>query len=136
MGTRITLTASDGFKLQKELFADTGLSPEAAARAAYLLIVYVFGSLALETADVHEPGPLPPETTRIATRRRALSATPTDGYPRAAAATDTMATYVTTEQYRWGLSRLLDGITIMVLATARRSAGWRCRPRRSTPVPW
>src|SRR5687768_5978641 len=34
-----------------ELLADAGLDPTDAARAAYLLIVYVFGSIALEVAD-------------------------------------------------------------------------------------
>ena len=35
-----------------ELLADAGLDPIDAARAAYLLIVYVFGSIALEVADL------------------------------------------------------------------------------------
>src|SRR5688572_7145582 len=39
-----------------ELFADSGLDPTAAARATYLLIVYVFGSIALEVADQRDPG--------------------------------------------------------------------------------
>jgi TetR/AcrR family transcriptional regulator, tetracycline repressor protein len=95
-----------------ELFADAGLDPQDAARAAYLLIVYVFGSLALEIADVHEPGPLPPEDRRKASRHRVLSATPAEHYPRAAAAAATMAGYITTEQYVWGLHRLLDGIKV------------------------
>ena len=55
-----------------ELLADAGLDPTDAARAAYLLIVYVFGSIALEVADSHQPGPLPPEPERIATRQRRL----------------------------------------------------------------
>ena len=38
-----------------ELLADAGLDPTDAARAAYLLIVYVFGSIALEVADRHRP---------------------------------------------------------------------------------
>src|ERR671916_69548 len=46
-----------------------------AARAAYLLIVYVFGSMALEVADVHQAGRLPSESDRIAARQRAYSAT-------------------------------------------------------------
>lgn len=93
-----------------ELLADAGLDPAEAARASYLLIVYVFGSIALETADVHEPGPLPPEAERIAARRRAFAVTPADHYPRAAAAAATMAAYISTEHYLWGLHRLLDGI--------------------------
>src|SRR4028118_941881 len=49
--------------------AAAGLDPPDAARAAYLLIVYVFGSIALEVADVHRPGPLPPEAERVAARQ-------------------------------------------------------------------
>jgi AcrR family transcriptional regulator len=94
-----------------ELFADAGLDPSAAARASYLLIVYVFGSLALEVADQHEPGPLPPEPERMTRRQRTFSATPADDFPRSAAAAATMSGYISTEQYLWGLRRILDGIT-------------------------
>ena len=93
-----------------ELLADAGLDPTDAARAAYLLIVYVFGSIALEVADVHQPGPLPAESERIAGRRVAFSATPPEAFPRSAAAAATMAEYISTEQYLWGLRRVLDGI--------------------------
>jgi TetR/AcrR family transcriptional regulator, tetracycline repressor protein len=95
-----------------ELFADSGLDPTAAARATYLLIVYVFGSLALEVADQHDPGRLPPEADRIATREQALSVTRADRFPRSAAAASTMAGYISTGQYLWGLRRVLDGITV------------------------
>jgi TetR/AcrR family tetracycline transcriptional repressor len=94
-----------------ELLADAGLDPTDAAHAAYLLIVYLFGSIALEVAAHHRPGPLPPEPERIATRRRAFAATPADRYPRAAAAAATLAGYISTEQFVWGLHRVLDGIT-------------------------
>jgi len=93
-----------------ELLADAGLSPVDAARAAYLLIVYVFGSIALEIADLDQPGPLPPESERIATRHLALAATSAERYPRAAAAALTLAGYISTQQYLWGLRRVLDGI--------------------------
>jgi AcrR family transcriptional regulator len=43
-----------------ELLADAGLDTTDAARAAHLLIVYVFGSIALDVADLRQPGPLPP----------------------------------------------------------------------------
>ena len=56
-----------------QLLADAGLNPTDAARASYLLIVYVFGSIALEVADVHQAGPLPPESERVATRQAAFS---------------------------------------------------------------
>jgi TetR/AcrR family transcriptional regulator, tetracycline repressor protein len=94
-----------------QLFADAGLDPTDAARATYLLIVYVFGSIALEVADQHDPGPLPPEPDRMATRERAFSATPADHFPRSAAAAPIMAGYISTDQYLWGLRRVLDGIT-------------------------
>jgi TetR/AcrR family transcriptional regulator, tetracycline repressor protein len=98
-----------------ELLADAGLNPTDAARAAYLLIVYVFGSIALEAAAHHQPGPLPPESERIAARQHAFAATPADHYPRAAAAAGTLAGYISTEQYLWGLHRLLDGISAKVV---------------------
>ena len=43
-----------------ELLADAGLDPADAARAAYLLIVYVFGSIALEVADQEQARPAAP----------------------------------------------------------------------------
>jgi TetR/AcrR family transcriptional regulator, tetracycline repressor protein len=94
-----------------ELLADAGLDRRDAARASYLLIVYVFGSLALEVADQHSAGPLAPESDRMAARRSSFSATPAELFPRSAAAADTMAGYISTDQYTWGLARLLDGIT-------------------------
>ncbi len=95
-----------------ELLADAGLDSAEAARASYLLIVYVFGSIALEVADQHAPGPLPPEADRIAARHSALSATSADHFPRSSAAAETMAGYISTEQYLWGLRRVLDGIAV------------------------
>src|SRR3712207_1430068 len=93
-----------------EVLADAGLDPADAARAHYLLMTYVFGSLALEVAEVQQPGALPPEDERVETRRQVFAAVPADRYPRSAAAGPTMAAYVTTEQYVWGLHRVLDGI--------------------------
>jgi TetR/AcrR family tetracycline transcriptional repressor len=74
----------------------------------------VFGSIALEVADVHQAGPLPPEADRVAARERALAATPVDAFPRSAAAAPTMAGYISTDQYLWGLRRVLDGIAARV----------------------
>ena len=100
-----------------ELLADAGLDANEAAREAHLLVVYVFGCLALEIADQHEPGPLPPEAERIATRRITFSATPADDYPRTAAAAATIAGYVSTEQYVRGLRWVLDGIAARAAAS-------------------
>ena len=99
-----------------ELLSDAGLDPTEAARAAYLLFVYVFGSIALEVADHHEPGPLPPEAERIATRRTIFSATPAEDFPRTAAAAATIAGFISTEQYVRGLRWTLDGIAARVTA--------------------
>lgn len=81
-----------------------------ASRATYLLIVYVLGSIALEVADEPGPGRLPVEETRIANRRRVFDQIPAEVFPRSAAAAGTMAMYISTEQYLWGLNRLLDGV--------------------------
>jgi TetR/AcrR family transcriptional regulator, tetracycline repressor protein len=108
-----------------ELLADAGLDPTEAARAAYLLIVYVFGSIALDVADLRQPGPMPPESQRIATRRLAFAATPADRYPRTAAAAAVRARHVSTEQYLWGLHRLLDGITTMAASPQAKGNGHR-----------
>lgn len=94
-----------------ELLADAGLKPPAAARASYLLIVYVFGSIALEVAEVQQPGSLPPESARIAARHLAFAETPAELFPHTAAAATVMAGYISTEQYLWGLHRVLDGLT-------------------------
>jgi len=100
-----------------QLLADAGLDPDAAARASYLLIVYVFGSIALEIADGDEPGRLPPEPERTAARHATLAAAPADQYPRTVAAAATIADHISTEQYLWGLHRLLDGITTTTTPT-------------------
>lgn len=92
------------------LLTDAGLGPADAARAHYLLMTYVFGSLALEVAEEGRPGALPREEERIESRRRVFAAIPADRYPRSAAVAATMAAYVSTDQYVWGLRRVLDGI--------------------------
>jgi len=93
-----------------QLLADARLDPVDAARASRLFFVYVFGSIVLEVAGAQQTGRLAPEAERVATRLVAFSATPADRFPYSAAAATTMADYVSTEQYLWGLHRLLDGI--------------------------
>lgn len=93
-----------------DLLAGGGLPPSVAARGSYLLIVYVLGAIALEVADIPHVGALPPEAERIAARRAALGEVPAEAFPRTAAATDVIATYIGTEQFRWGLGRVLDGL--------------------------
>ena len=93
-----------------ELFTDAGLDAADAARGSYLLIVYVFGSVALEVADADRPGPLPPESERVERRREAFAEADTEQYPRTTAAAETIAGYISTEQFLWGLRRVLEGI--------------------------
>jgi TetR/AcrR family tetracycline transcriptional repressor len=93
-----------------ELLAGAGLDREAAARASYLVMTYVLGAIALEAAEHSGSGPLPAEADRIAARRAAFIDVPAEQFPHTAAAADTIATYVSTEQFRWGLDRVLAGI--------------------------
>lgn len=93
-----------------EMLQDSGLDAQESARASYLLIVYVFGSIALEAAELGDGGSVSSEAERIAARYEGFSAIPASEYPLSAAAAKIMATYVSTEQYRWGLHKVLDGI--------------------------
>ncbi|MCY7344147.1 MAG: TetR/AcrR family transcriptional regulator [Pseudonocardia sp.] len=93
-----------------EVLAAAGLEPEAAARASYLLTTYVLGAVSLEVAELEQPGPPPPEGERVAARATAFATVPAAHYPRSAAVAATMATYITTEQFLWGLDRILDGL--------------------------
>jgi TetR/AcrR family tetracycline transcriptional repressor len=93
-----------------ELFADAGLTPTDAARASHLLFGYVFSSVALNIADLNQPG-LPSTAERISARQQAFAAAPADQLPRTVAAAAIMASTISTEQYLWGLHRILDGIT-------------------------
>jgi TetR/AcrR family transcriptional regulator, tetracycline repressor protein len=93
-----------------DAFADAGLEPDDAARASYLFITYVLGSIALEAAELEHSGPPPSEEERVATRLGGFMAIPSDRYPRTAATATTMARNITTEGFIWGLTRVLDGI--------------------------
>jgi hypothetical protein len=93
------------------VLVDTGLTPGDAAKAAYLLIVYVFGSIALEVAESGDTHSLPPEGERISARQAGFSAIPSETHPLSAAAAGVMAGYISTDQYLWGLHKVLDGIT-------------------------
>ena len=94
-----------------QLLADAGLDPVDAARAAYLLVVYVFGSLALEVTDVRQGRPIDSRRRNGRPRGRRPSRRPwADDFPRSTEAAAPMAGHISTEQYLWGLRRILDGI--------------------------
>lgn len=93
-----------------DLFAEAGLRGDDGARAAYAVIVYVLGAIALEAADVPHVGALPPEAERIAVRQQAFAAIPPERFPRSAAAGEVMGAWVGTGQFVWGLRRVLAGL--------------------------
>ena len=93
-----------------ETLRESGLDPAEAARASYLLIVYVFGSIALESAELGAGLSGVSEAERVSTRMEGFSAIPAGEYPLSAGAAQIMAAYVSTEQYRWGLKKVLDGL--------------------------
>lgn len=76
-------------------------------RAAYTVMVYVLGAIALEAAETETP--VAPEAERIAARRAAFAVDPA-AFPRTHAAADAIAAYVSTEQFRWGLERVLSAL--------------------------
>jgi AcrR family transcriptional regulator len=91
-----------------DVLSEAGFSPEDAARLSYALIVYILGAIALEAAEVDPSRPAPPEDERIALRRRGFAEIPAEAFPRSAAAAEVMARYVSTDQFLWGLDRVLD----------------------------
>src|SRR6201992_1188510 len=88
-----------------ELFVDAGLVLTEAARASHLLFGYVFSSVALDVADLNQPG-APSTAERIAARHQGFAAAPADQFPRVVAAAATMASVISPGQYLWGLHPL------------------------------
>ncbi|MEL4319734.1 TetR/AcrR family transcriptional regulator [Leifsonia sp. YIM 134122] len=97
------------------LLADAGLAPDDAARASYAIIVYVLGAIALEAAEVDQTAAVPSEEERITERRATFAAVPAEHFPLSAASAEVMARYIGTEQFTWGLDRLLDGFERLAL---------------------
>ena len=91
-------------------FEDGGLTGKAPARACWVLIVYVVGSVALDVAETDGTRPVAAEGVRVAARRERLGQVPAGAWPRTAASVDTMAEWVTERQFAWGLDRVLAGL--------------------------
>jgi len=92
-----------------EVLADAGSTPDDAARASYVLIVYILGAVALEVAEIDQHH-TPTEPERVVTRRAALDTISPDLYPRTAETAATVSEYLTTDQFLWGLTRILNGL--------------------------
>ncbi len=93
-----------------DVLADAGTSPDDTARGSYLLLVYVLGAIALEVAELHQPDDVPTEPQRVATRRATLDTISAQTYPRTLRSASTVSKDFTTEQFLWGLERVLDGL--------------------------
>lgn len=112
---------------------DAGLDDAAAARGEYLVLVFVLGSVALEVAETDGRPPLAPEDVRVEDRRAALGGIDAVAYPRTARTVAIAAGWISTEQFAWGLDRVLDGIVPAAAPTVGgvTSAGPAGRPPRS-----
>ncbi|MDX2025335.1 TetR/AcrR family transcriptional regulator [Microcella sp.] len=88
---------------------DAGYSLDDAARASYSLQVYVLGTVMLEAADGGTGDPEREEALAVE-RRAALEHVDASGVPLTAQTADIVARYNTTEQFRWGIRRLIDGM--------------------------
>jgi AcrR family transcriptional regulator len=90
--------------------AEGGLSTRMAARGAYVVMAYVLGSIACETADLRQAGALSPEPERIGGRPKARAERSDAELPRPAATAGVTAASIGTDQFLWGLRRVLDGL--------------------------
>ena len=115
-----------------ELFADAGLTLTDAARASHLLFGYVFSSVALDAGDLNQADS-PSTAERIAARQQRFAAAPADQFPRVVAAAAAIANNISTEQYLWGLHRLLDGIATSQGALPEQGKQARRRRPKRTP---
>ena len=85
-----------------------GLAVDEAARTAYVLMTYVIGTVALGEAELESGATTPPDDVWVQSRADAMEIDPAI-WPLTAASCDVMARWVTTEQFEWGLARLLEG---------------------------
>ncbi|TCC59434.1 TetR/AcrR family transcriptional regulator [Kribbella pittospori] len=93
-----------------EVLADGGSTPDDAARASYVLLVYIFGAIALEVAELDQRRIPPTERDRVSTRRAVLDTISAEAYPRTTETAGTISKDFTTEQFLWGLTRILNGL--------------------------
>lgn len=94
----------------RRLFTDIGLTATDAARSARVLVVYILGSLALEIAHP-ENRELPPPRHRAGATPQASIDTAEGPVLRDPSAPTGSASGTSTEQYLWGLHKVLDGLT-------------------------
>jgi len=90
---------------------EAGLNGPDAARAVWPLLVYVIGSVSLEVSDAPGTGTgLPAEADRVVERRQRFAELDDATLPRLYAARMVIARWPSTQQFVWGLERLLAGL--------------------------
>jgi TetR/AcrR family transcriptional regulator, tetracycline repressor protein len=111
---RATLDGPHARALNEQLvavFIDVGLDPDDAARATYLMNAYVFGSLALQASGAREPLPRHLDAAQTsASGRESPDTPPVIPVSQTPAGAGAVPAETSTEQYLWGLRRLLDGL--------------------------
>ena len=107
------------------IFIDAGLSPEDASRATYAFIVHVLGSVALEVAETDARPPLRPEAERVRDRLEALSQVPQDAFPNSARTARIAAQWITSDQFNWDVTVLLDGVAATAVRRSREASSGR-----------
>ena len=94
-----------------ESFTAAGLGLDDAARAAYALQVYALGSIALESADQDaDPEAAAPTDGLFADASGTALWTDLATFPLSSRTADVAAQHNSTDQFVWGLERLLDGL--------------------------
>jgi TetR/AcrR family transcriptional regulator, tetracycline repressor protein len=94
-----------------ELFTAAGLALDDAARAAYALQVYALGSIALESADQDaDPEAAAPADGLFPDASGTALWTDLATFPLSSRTAHVAAQHNSTDQFVWGLERLLDGL--------------------------
>ncbi|MFC4375677.1 TetR/AcrR family transcriptional regulator [Nocardia halotolerans] len=88
-----------------------GLATQWRAHGVYAVIVHVLGSVALDVAETDGKPPFPPDSERVAARRKALEDTDLSRWPRTEAHLDEIAAWTSVDQFVWALRVLLVGMT-------------------------
>ncbi|MEK7424438.1 MAG: TetR family transcriptional regulator [Actinomycetota bacterium] len=87
--------------------AHRGITDDDAVRALYLFIVYVVGSVMLESAEWPTSDPVPAIETRITSRRQIVDALSPEEFPITRRQGKLIANWISDEQFVWGLRRII-----------------------------
>lgn len=88
---------------------DAGFTADDAAKVLYTLLVYTIGFAAMDAAELPGGAP-PPQRQRVKERQAAFHGVPAEDFPLTRSAAGTMARYITTAQFHYGLDALIAGL--------------------------